>query len=113
MYDEPKAKGHKPALHVLDNGCSKAVTNYITTKETDIQLVEPHNHRVNAAEPTVKCVKYHMIASLTTLDLNCPIQLWCKCLEQIKITLNVLQTSRRDKTKLAYQDFHHKYFDWN
>ena len=25
IYDELKARGHKPALHVLDNECSKAV----------------------------------------------------------------------------------------
>lgn len=70
-----QTKGHKPALHVLDNECSRAVTNYITKEHTDIQLVEPHNHRVNAADPAVKCVKYHMLASFATLDPNCPIQL--------------------------------------
>ena len=51
IYSEVKAKGHKPALHVLDNECSKAVRQYITSEDTNIQLVEPHNHRVNAAKP--------------------------------------------------------------
>ena len=75
VYDELEAKCHRPALHVLDNECSRAVKNYITSQQTNIQLVEPHNHRVNATEPAVKCVKYHTIASFATLDPDCPIQL--------------------------------------
>ena len=113
IYDELKAKGHEPSLHVLDNECSKAVKNYITSEETRIQLVEPHNHRVNAAEPAVKSVKYHTIASLATMDPNCPIQLWCRFLPQIEITLNILRTSREDGTKSSYEAFHGKPFDWN
>ena len=72
VYDELKTKEHQPKLHVLDNECSKAVKNYIVTEKTNIQLVEPRNHRVNAAEPAVKSLKYHALASFATLDLNCP-----------------------------------------
>ena len=50
VCEELIAYGHKPALHVLDNKCSRAVKTYIRSNKTDIQLVEPHNHRVNAAE---------------------------------------------------------------
>ncbi len=94
IYSDIKAKRHKPALHVLDNECSKAVKNYINSEDTSIQLVELHNHRVNVAETAVKCIKYHTLASFATLDPDCPIQLWCKFLEQDKITLNVLCTSQ-------------------
>ena len=113
VYDELEAKGHRPALHVLDNECSRAVKNYITSQQTNIQLVEPHNHRVNAAEPAVKCVKYHTIASFATLDPDCPIQLWCRFMDQVEITMNLLRTSRRDNNKSAYEDFHNRKFDWN
>ena len=113
IYEELQAKGHQPALHVLDNECSKAVKNYITSQETGIQLVEPHNHRVNAAEPAVKTVKYHTLASLATLDPNCPIQLWCRFIQQIEITLNIMRTSRQNNTMSAYEDYHHHKFDWN
>ena len=51
----------KPKLHVLDNQCSKAVRKYIQSENVSIQLVEPYNHRVNAAEQAVKIAKYHMI----------------------------------------------------
>ena len=63
---------------MLDNECSKAVKNFIRNNDTDIQLVEPHNHRVNAAETTIKSTKYHMIAGLQTVDPDCPLQLWSK-----------------------------------
>ena len=86
FYGDLVSKGHNPALHVLDNECRKALRNYINSEETNIQLVESHNHRVNAAEPTVKFVKYHTLASFATLNPNCPIQLWCNFLEQDEIT---------------------------
>ena len=75
--------------------------------------MEPHNHRVNAAEPAVKTVKYHTLASLATLDPNCSIQLWCRFIEQIEITLNIMRTSRQNNTMSAYEDYHHHKFDWN
>ena len=95
------------------NALGRAVKNYITSQQTNIQLVEPHIHRVNAAEPAVKCVKYHTIASFATLDPDCPIQLWCRFTEQVEITMNLLRTSRQDNTKSAYEDFHQQKFDWN
>ena len=108
VYEELKTKGHQPTLYVLDNEYSKVVKNYIIVKQTNEQLVEPHNHRVNAAEPAVKSVKYHALAAFATLDPNCPIQLWDQFIEQIEITLNLLQTWRRNKNKSAYHDFHNK-----
>ena len=75
VYSNLKARGYEPSLHVFDNECSKAVKNYITSEETSIQLVEPHNRRVNTAKPAVKCVKHHTTANLATMDPNCPIQL--------------------------------------
>ena len=69
---------------------------YIKSEKTDIQLVEPHNHRVNAAETAIKSGKYQSIAHFATLDPECPIQLWCKFSPQIEITLNILRTSRQN-----------------
>ena len=108
FYEKLVTKGHKPSVHVLDNECSKAIKNYITSQQTDIQLVEPHNHRENPAEPDVKCVQYHTLTSFSTLNPNFSIQLWCNLLEQVEITMNSLHTSQWDITKLVYEDFHHK-----
>jgi hypothetical protein len=43
------AQGYHPALNVMDNECSAAVEKRIKASKINIQLVLPHNHRVNAA----------------------------------------------------------------
>ena len=112
VYAQLEGAGHKPRLHILDNECSRAVQNFLTTQGTTRQNVEAHNHRANAAEPAVKTAKYHLISHLATLDPNCPIQLWSQMLPQIEDTLNMLRTSRRDNKITAYEELH-GLFDWN
>ena len=111
VYEELKTKGHQPKFHVLDNKCSKAVKNYVISEQTNIQLVELHNHRVIATELVVKSLKYPALTVFATLDPNGPIQLWDQFTEQIEITLNLLRTPRRNKNKSAYQDFQNKKID--
>ena len=113
IYDELEEKGHRPTLHVLDNECSRAVKKFLRKKDTDIQIVEAHNHAVLAAEPTVNSATYHTIAYLATINLNCPIQLWRNFVPQIEITLNILQTSRVDTKKLACEALNGIQFDRN
>ncbi len=99
-------------LIILDNECSKAVQNYIRKESVRIQLVKPHNHRVNAAEPAVKTTKYHLVAGLATGHKYCPLQIWDKFLQQDKDTLNLLRTSRTNAKISAYEDLHGA-FDFN
>ena len=80
VYELLQRKGKNPNLHVLDNECSKAIKTYVAEQNTTIQLVEPHNHRVNAAEVAVKTAKYHFIAALAIEAPECPLQLWCSFL---------------------------------
>jgi len=72
----------------------------------------PHNHSVNAAEPAVKAIKYHVIAGLATVDINCPLQFWDIFPAQMQDTLNLLRTSRRDPSKSAYEEMEGE-FDFN
>ena len=81
-----------PNLHVMDSECSKAIKNFIKKEKVDIQLVEPHNHRVNAAESAVKAAKHHTISSLATVNITCPLRLWCKFIPQIQDVLNMMRT---------------------
>ena len=76
IYKTLKERKWNPKLHVLNKKCSKVVKKYILSKNTNIQIVEPHNHQVNVAEPAVKCAKYHTIAGLATVAKECPIELW-------------------------------------
>ena len=45
-----EAKGYKPKVNVMDNQATKYIKKFFTEKGCQLQLVEPHNHRVNAAE---------------------------------------------------------------
>ena len=112
VYSFLKTCKYEPKLHMLDNECSKAVKNFICNNDTNIQLVEPHNHKVNAAETAIKSTKYHIIAGLQIVDQHCLLQLWSKFVEQMQDTLNLLRTSRQDPTKLAYEQVQ-GFFDYN
>ena len=70
IYDYLREQNLTPALHLMDNECSKAIKK----ENVDIQLVEPHNHRVNAAEEAVKAAKYHTIVGPATVDITCPLK---------------------------------------
>jgi len=107
-----KSCGHQPQLNVMDNECSKAVKTYINSENINIQLVEPHDHRVNAAERAIQTFKHHFIAGLATVDIDFPIQLWDEFLPQAQMTLNMLRTSRQNPNKTAYEELHGQ-FDFN
>jgi hypothetical protein len=44
------SKGFKPKLNIKDNQAMKHIKTFLTKNDCKLQLVEPHNHRVNAAE---------------------------------------------------------------
>jgi hypothetical protein len=106
------AHGYKPTLNVMDNKCSKTVKAYIKSNKMDIHLVPPHNHHINAAKCAIARFKEHFITGLTTVDRNCPLQLWDKFLHQVKLTLNLLCFSCRDPRKSANKEFYSPY-DFN
>ena len=60
IYEYLKVRNLAPKLQILDNECFKAVQKYIKSEKVEIQLVETHNRQVNAAEPEVKTIKYHI-----------------------------------------------------
>ncbi len=91
-----RARDYQPALNVTDNKCSKAVEKHIRANKMTIQLVPPHNHRVNAAERAIGTFKEHFVAALATVNILCPLQLWDKFLPQVELTLNLLRFSRRN-----------------
>ena len=108
-----RKKSHTPTLYFLDNECSRAVKNFLQKKDTTVQMVDAHNDSVLADKPTLKSAKYHTIGHLATIDSDRQIQLWCKFIPQIETTFNLLQTSRVDSSKSAYEALNGKKFDWN
>jgi hypothetical protein len=63
-----RKRGSKPTLNIIDNVATKTIQTYREANDINIQLLEPHNHRVNASERAIHTFKNHMIAGLSTCD---------------------------------------------
>ena len=62
VFDKMEAHGHRPLLNVTDNQAAQPLKAFLKTKECKWQFVEPHNHRVNAAERAIQTLKNHLIS---------------------------------------------------
>jgi hypothetical protein len=111
-FKELKSKGFKPKLNMMDNQATKHIKRFLTKNECKHQLVEPHNHRVNAAERAIQMFKDAFIAALATTDSDFPLQLWDKIIPQVQDRLNMMRTSRINLTISAYEALNGPY-DWN
>mmetsp|Transcript_2185 Transcript_2185/g.4700 ORF Transcript_2185/g.4700 Transcript_2185/m.4700 type:complete len:163 (+) Transcript_2185:105-593(+) len=88
------SKGFKPVLNVIDNVASKAIQAHLKKYNIKLQLVEPHTHRINAAERAIQKFKDHFIAGLCATEKDFLAQLWDELIEQAQDSLNMLRTSR-------------------
>jgi len=111
-FDELTRKGFKPKLNIMDNQATKHIKTFLAENECDLQLVEPHNHRVNAAERAIQTFKDAFIAALATTDVDFPIQLWDKLTPQVETCINLMRRSRIHPTMSAYECMNGPY-DWN
>ena len=84
----------KPILNTINNVASNAVQAYLEAENVNMQLVDPHNHRVNAAERAIQTFKNHFNAGLSTCNASFPSLLWNKTILQAQDYLNVLYTSQ-------------------
>jgi hypothetical protein len=111
QFEFLQSKGFTIKLNVMDNA-SKQIKRFLTTQECDLLLVEPHNHRVNAAERTIQTFKDHFVSALATTDSEFPLQLWDRLTAQVKTPLNLICCLRINPTKSAYVVLQGLY-DWN
>jgi hypothetical protein len=81
-------------MNVMDNQATKFIKKFLTKKECNLQVVEPHNHRVNAAEWAIQTFEDACIAALATTNRDFPLQLWDKLAPQVQDTLNLLRASQ-------------------
>jgi hypothetical protein len=56
-FEYLEEKDYKPKLNVMDNQATKVIKAYPTPQQVSLQLVEPHNHRVNSAEREIQTFK--------------------------------------------------------
>ena len=112
VFETLEAKGYKPKMIVMDNQATKYIKKFLTEKECDLQLVEPHNHRVNTAERAIQTFKDAFIAALATTDQDFSLQLWDRMAPQVQDTLNLLRTSRINPNISAYEALNGPY-NWD
>ncbi len=96
----------------MDNQATKHIKQFLSDNNCKLQLVEPHNHRVNVAERAIQTFKDVFIAALATTNVDFPLQLWDKLTPQVQTCLNHMQRSRIDPSKSAYETLYGPY-DWN
>jgi hypothetical protein len=71
-FEELARKWFKPKLNVMDNQATKHIKKLLKKEECKLQLVEPHNHRVNTAEWAIHTFKDAFIVALVATDCNFP-----------------------------------------
>jgi hypothetical protein len=96
----------------MDSQATKHIKKILTEQECKLQLVEPHNHQMNAAKSAIQTYKDAFIAALATIDREFPIQLWDKLAPQVEDTLNLLCATRINPAISAYKILNRPY-DWN
>jgi hypothetical protein len=112
VFEMLEAKGYKPKMNVMDNQATKKIKGFLTKKECNLQVVEPHNHRVKAAERAIQTFKDAFIAALATTDSEFPLQLWDNLALQVQNTLNLLQASRINPNILTCEALYEPY-NWD
>jgi hypothetical protein len=113
VFESLEAKGYNPKLNVMDNQATKYIKQFLTKKkECNLQVVESHNHRINAAEHAIQMFKDAFIAALATADFEFLLQFWDKLAPQVQDTLNLLRTSQINPNILAYEALNGPY-NWD
>jgi hypothetical protein len=102
-FEELTSKGFKPKLNIMDNQATKHIKQFLSENDCKLQLVEPHNHRVNVAEHAIQTFKDAFIAALAITNVDFPLQLWDKLTPQVQTCLNLMRRSHIDPSKSAYQ----------
>jgi hypothetical protein len=97
------SKGFKPNVNMMDNQATKAIKAYLTPQQVTLQLVEPHNHRVNATEQSTQTFKNQFIGALGATESKFPIQLWDKLAPQVQDCINLLRCLCISPDKSAYE----------
>jgi hypothetical protein len=77
QFDSLTSKGFIPKINIMDNQATKHIKAFLTEQQCKLQLIEPHNYRMNAAERAIQTCKDAFIAALATTDSEFSLHLWC------------------------------------
>ena len=97
-----ESKGFKVRMEVMDNQATKHINTFLTKKECEIQLVEPHKKRLKAYGQAIQTWKDTFIGALANTDADFPLQLWDWLTQQVQDCLNLIRASRVNPTITVY-----------
>jgi hypothetical protein len=112
QFDDLTSKGFTPKINIMDNQATKHIKAFLIEWQCKLQLVEPHNHRMNAAERIIQTFNDAFIAALAPTDSDFPLQLWDKITHQVQDTLNLIWATWINLAISAYKALNGPY-DWN
>ncbi len=112
QLDALTKRGFTRKLKVMDNQATNYIKHFLNENKCKLQLVEPHNHRIDAAEQAIQSFKDVFIVGLATTDSNFPLQLWDKLTPQVQNTLNMMRDSHVNPAILANEALNGLY-SWN
>jgi hypothetical protein len=73
QYEMLESMGHVIRLNFMDSQASQTIKEFLTKNQCELMLVEPHNHRVNAAERAIQTFKDHFVSMIATTDSKFPL----------------------------------------
>ena len=94
MVNNLTKRGFKPKYWIMDNECSGDMKTTFNDLEIYFQLVPAGMHRCNTAERQIKTLKAHLIIGLVSVDLNLPMHLRERLVDQAEAKINMLRQSR-------------------
>ena len=102
VYSFCQQRGFKPKLHKLDNETSKDVEEFIASQQTRIQYTPPDMHRANPAERSIQTWKACMKSTMASVPSDFPIALWCRMIEQVDLSVNIIRKCRQNPLLSAW-----------
>lgn len=103
VYKYLRIRGYRPKLHRLDNETSKDVEDFIAEQNAKHQYTPPDIHRTNIAERMIRTWKNHMCAVRAGTPKTYRLSNWCKDLEQVDITINMMRPCTQNPNLSAYE----------
>ena len=61
MINKLECKGYISKFNIMDNMASATIKTFLDSKNISIELVEPHNHQLSAAERDIQTFKNHFL----------------------------------------------------
>ncbi len=110
VYQYLCIRGYRPKLHCLDNETSQDVEIFITEQNAKHQYTPPDIHRSNIAERMIQTWKNHMCAIPAGTPKTYHLSNWCKDLEQVDITLNMMRPCTQNPDLSAYEAMEGMFF---